>query len=277
MATFSCFNVNDRKVLELDYQCYSDNKIPKMRIDIRPMGVAGGGMAKSEAYTMVTINNFPSLIKNMENPNAVSVVQVGNGKTWNCLVGRVENNFTIQNGNVSGAINLNDNQWIDLIEYFKLMYTNGAMIRAICKNNRMHMINLLRQCGLDTMENGRYKTTPWYDSNYDPYENSRSNENGGGGYSSNGNNNYNPQQQYQPRPQTSYQPNNNMMPPAAPQQQYSLQPPISNLPPAPSMGMVGGTTMPNNMPPMPPQMGTMPPLNSNAMSDGMSSLLDSAF
>lgn len=176
MADFSVLDSNTGMVLDSTLVSWLEIQ-PQFNIAIKPRAQAGT-MPRAVAQVQLPVYLIPDLIANISDPNSSGLVQVNDKLNGISTVGRFNLDFTITNNNGSGRVSLNEPQWRSLIEYFNNFYLKATEIKAIGRCVRMHFINLLREIGLDTPDgNNRFKTTPWYDYQYDTVKNFPKNNN----------------------------------------------------------------------------------------------------
>lgn len=185
MADFSVFDNNSQMFLEITLVTWLENQ-NQFNLSIRPKGQRGS-IAKPMAQAIVPLYLMNDLIANLSNPNTSGVISTNDNLYGSGSVGRFNNEFTITNNSGSARVTFNDVQWKILIDYFINMSSKAQEIKAIGRNVRMHVINLLRELGIDQPIMDKYfKTTTTYDYRYDsPSRVSELNRNNG-----NGNSNY---------------------------------------------------------------------------------------
>lgn len=176
MASYSVMDNNNQLVLEASLTSWTEYQ-PSLNISIRPKNSLNQ-QSRALASAFMPVYLVPKLIDNMRDPNTNGMVQCNNQFSGPTSIGRFGNDFTISNNNGSGKVILDEMQWRDTINYFTLMYENAQLIKEIGRTVRMQVINILREIGLDTRDqNGRWKTTPWYDYRMDQIANNNSNTN----------------------------------------------------------------------------------------------------
>lgn len=164
MASYSVLNKGMQVVLDIDYECFSEFQ-PACNFIIRPLPLKAQ-VSRAMAQIYVPTYLIIQMIQNLSNPqNPCISVTYTNGTTQ---VGRQDNAFIISGPNGSAQITLQDSQWNDTIEYLKLMYQFAPLAKVIGKTTRLHVINIMRQLGLDvsskdTYGNDRYLTTQYWD------------------------------------------------------------------------------------------------------------------
>ena len=161
MASFSVLNQNQGLYLDMMLNTWNESFVPSFQILIRRAQTG-----KSESVCMFGINRLPELINNVQDPVNFPQIKV-TSKNGEIVLGRYNNDFSIQGSYGSGSISLVDYQWNDVLRYINMMYDYAPLIREISRNVRVQVINLFRQVGLDSPENGRFKTTYWYDNSLD--------------------------------------------------------------------------------------------------------------
>ena len=166
MAAYSVMDNTNNMILEMSLQAFTEFQ-PQLQIDIKPRPQQGGGMVQPVASAAVLVYQLPGLINNMTNPMDSAMLQINNRNSGTSNVGRMGNDFIITNNNGSFKVTLMDSQWSDTYNYVKLMYENASLIKEIGRNVRMHVINVLREIGLDMPVNGRFKATNFYDYRID--------------------------------------------------------------------------------------------------------------
>lgn len=159
MATFSISNFNSNTVLEFGMTTWNESFIPHLSVNIRKFS-----SSKSEAMCMIGVDKLLDLAENFKDPNSYPQLQITN-KNGTTTVGRVGNDFGVQNNYGSSSINLTVLQWNSAITYVIQMSEWTPLIREISKTVRMQVLNIMRQLKLDKVVNGRFLTTPWYDVN----------------------------------------------------------------------------------------------------------------
>ena len=165
MAGYSVTDFTNNLMLDMSLNAFTEFQ-PQLQIDIRNRPMKGGGMQAPQASIPVLVYQLPHLLANINNPMESAVLQINNnGNTGN--VGRMANDFVIVNNNGTVKVTLNDNQWSDTYNYVKQMYDNASLIKEIGRNVRMHIINVLREIGLDNPVNGRFRATNFYDYRID--------------------------------------------------------------------------------------------------------------
>lgn len=189
MATFSCMS-SVGKYLEIDLEAWNEGFQPQLMFQIRSQMTP-----KPDANVSVPIYMAPTLINNIKDPMNVAQLQI-NTKFGSNLIGRKGNEFVLNTprGNISAPFT--DQQYIDINNFIALMYNNASLVRCIAKNVRLQVMNVLRQVGIDTESNGRYRTTNYYDNNYASYANgtkvgtTTSNGNSANNFNNTNNNNF---------------------------------------------------------------------------------------
>ena len=165
MAGYSVTDFNNNLMLEMNLNAFTEFQ-PQLQIDIKNRPMKGAGMQSPQASIQILVYQLPQLLANMSNPMDSAILQVNNnGNTGN--VGRMANDFVIVNNNGTFKVTLNDSQWSDTYNYVKQMYDNASLIKEIGRNVRMHIINVLREVGLDNPVNGRFRATNFYDYRID--------------------------------------------------------------------------------------------------------------
>ena len=176
MASYSVIDNNNNLVLEASLTAWTEYQ-PSLNISIRPKNSANQ-QVRALASAFIPVFLVPKLVDNMKDPNSNGMVQCNNQFSGPTSIGRFGNDFTISNNNGSGKVILDEMQWRDTINYFSLMYENAQLIKEIGRIVRMQMINVLREIGLDIPDqNGRWKSTPWYDYKLDQNQNRNNNSN----------------------------------------------------------------------------------------------------
>ena len=176
MASYSVIDNNSQLVLEASLTSWTEYQ-PSLNISIRPKN-SSNQQVRALASAFLPVFLVPKLVDNMKDPNTNGMVQCNNQFSGATSIGRFGNDFTISNNNGSGKVILDEIQWRDTINYFSLMYENAQLIKEIGRTVRMQVINILREIGLDTPDqNGRFKTTPWYDYRLDQNPNRNNNSN----------------------------------------------------------------------------------------------------
>ena len=165
MASYSVLNKSLQVVLDIDYECFSEFQ-PACNFIIRPLPSKAQPLSRAIAQVYVPTYLIVQMIQNLSNPQLPCIsVTYTSGTTQ---IGRQENAFIISGINGSAQIALQESQWNDTIEYLKLIYQFGPLAKVIGKTTRLHIINVLRQLGLDvsskdTYGNDRYLTTQYWD------------------------------------------------------------------------------------------------------------------
>ena len=264
LSSFTCYDTQKELFLEFGLTTWTSYH-PSLNICIRPK--SGGYRGATSAYLQVQYLN--SLIANVTNPSATAMIQYGGRNSNNSgTVGRSGNDFQIMNQSGTVFVTLEETQWNNLIQYLTLMYNYAPLIKEIGNCVRMHMIDLLRQVGVDQMDpsTNRYRTTMWYSSK------DNANNEDGPSYGNNNNNrgNYgnNPPQQHT-APSMPPMMGNGSMPPMN-------TPPTGNMPPMAPLATPPGS-VPNMGVPMPPFTPTAPNSGMQGLVGGMQNMLNNAF
>lgn len=265
MTSFVCFDRSGNNlILECGMTTWT-NYVPSLSINIKQKG-----NTKGLAFAYLQVHMMPNLINNVTNPATNGLVQASGNNNGATSFGRMGNDFIVQAPQGSYTIGMDDNQWANFAQYLTYMYNYAPVIKEVGICVRMHMMNLLRQAGLDGRDaSGRSALTPWY------MEDKNFNNQGGGGY--NNNNFQNQHQQMPPQQQNTGMGmvGGSMPPPPTMNTNQQQMPPM-----APPMG----APMPNMGAPMAPmpnqQTPTMPQAPTGAtgnLADGIQNMLNGAF
>ena len=187
MADYSVLDNNSQLVLESTLVSWQESQ-PQFNIAIRPKGQAGS-TSWPKAQVFLPVYLMPDLLANLTDPNSAGIVQTNDRLNGAGTIGRFNSDFTITNNSGTGRVTLNEMQWKNTIAYFNQMYIESSVIKANGRCIRMHLINLLRELGLDDPDKngGKFKTTQWYDYRFDSPKNfPRNSVDNNSGYAQNG-------------------------------------------------------------------------------------------
>ena len=171
MADYSVLDNGSNLVLEVTLVSWQEMQ-SQFNIAIRPKGQTGSA-SWPQAQVFLPMFLVPDLLANLSDPNSAGLVQTNDRLSGAGTIGRFNSDFTISNNSGTGRVVLNESQWKNTIDCLNRLYLDNVVIKSIGRCFRMHLINIVRELGLDNPQanGGRFKTTQWYDYRYDSPKN----------------------------------------------------------------------------------------------------------
>ena len=144
---------------------YSSNAL--VLFAIRKRGVGKNLVAIKPSSSLI-----PEIVENIENPKETNSVEF-RGESSSGKIGRSSSkpsSLIISNQYGTVEIVFDDKKFAEITDYLRLIYRNEFLIKDICRNVRMHVVNVLREVGMDPLPEGRFATTGFYDNRMDKKE-----------------------------------------------------------------------------------------------------------